>query len=201
MTAARGFPGWARLHRLAQVLEGVAARVGRAAGWLALALVAVILFDVVMRRWFVVGSTRLQELEWHLHGALFLLALGYAYVRGAHVRIEVLHERFSPRTQAAIELAGLLLLLLPFLGALVWFGWDYLALSFAIDEASPSPTGLPHRWIIKGVMLIGFLLLGCAALARVIEAVVFLFGPPALASRTDFARPEATHTMITEERI
>ena len=162
---------------------------------------AVILFDVVMRRWFVVGSTRLQELEWHLHGALFLLALGYAYTRGAHVRIEVLHERFSPRTQAAIELAGLLVLLLPFLSVVIWFGWDYVALSFAIDEASPSPTGLPHRWIIKGVMLIGFLLLGCAALARVLEALVFLFGPRALAARTDFARPEATHTMITEERI
>ncbi len=193
--------GWDHLHRLAQALESVAQVVGRAAGWLALVLVAVILFDVVMRRWFVIGSTRLQELEWHLHGALFLLALGYAYSRGAHVRIEVLHERFSPRTQAAIELTGLVILLVPFLSVVIWFGWNYVVLSWTIDEASPSPTGLPHRWIIKGVMLIGFLLLGCAALARILEAIIFLFGPPTLAARTDFARPEATHTMITEERI
>ncbi len=201
MGKAKGTEGWTRIHRLAQALEGGVQAIGRLAGWLALVLVAVILFDVVMRRWFVVGSTRLQELEWHLHGALFLLAMGYAYARGTHVRIEVLHERFSPRTQAAIELGGLLLLLLPFLGALIWFGWDYLVLSFAIDEASPSPTGLPHRWIIKGVMLLGFVLLGLAAAARIIEAVVFLFGPPSLAGKTDFARPEATHTMIGEERI
>ncbi len=201
MASVKTSEGWERIHRLAQALEGVAQVIGRAAGWLALALVAVILFDVVMRRWFVVGSTRLQELEWHLHGALFLLALGYAYTRGAHVRIEVLHERFSPRTQAAVELAGLIVLLLPFLSAVIWFGWDYVILSFTIDEASPSPTGLPHRWIVKGVMLIGFLLLGCAALARILEALVFLFGPRTLAIKTDFARPEATHTMITEERI
>ncbi|RMF75820.1 MAG: TRAP transporter small permease subunit, partial [Alphaproteobacteria bacterium] len=167
MGGAKEAQGWERIHRLAQALEGLTRAVGRLAGWLALALVAVILFDVMMRRWFVVGSTRLQELEWHLHGALFLLAMGYGYTRGAHVRIEVLHDRLSPRTQAAVELAGLLLLLLPFLGALIWFGWDYLVLSFSMDEASPSPTGLPHRWIIKGVMLFGFVLLGLAALARI----------------------------------
>ena len=117
------------------------------------------------------------------------------------MRIEVLHERLSPRAQAMVELAGILLFLLPFLAALMWFGWDYVALSYAIGEASPSPTGLPHRWIIKGVMLLGFLLLALAACARAIEGVIYLFGPRGLAAETDFARPEATHTMITEERI
>ena len=35
------------------------------------------------------GSTRLQELEWQLHTVLFTMWLGYAYLKNAHVRIDV----------------------------------------------------------------------------------------------------------------
>ncbi len=192
---------WERLHTIARASERGLVLIGRVAAWAALLLAAVIVFDVVLRRWFVFGSTRLQELEWHLHGTLFLLTLGYAYLKGAHVRIEILHERWSPRTRAMVEAAGLLLLLFPFLGALLWFGWDYVAMSVAIGERSPSPTGLPARWIIKGVMLLGIALLGLAGGARLTEAVVYLFGPASLARRTDFARADVTETHFEEERI
>ena len=50
-------------------------RVAMAVGWLFLVLTAVIVFDVLSRKWGFqlpgMGSTRLQELEWHLHTALF----------------------------------------------------------------------------------------------------------------------------------
>ncbi len=193
--------GWERLHRGARAIERMLTLIGRGAAWSAVLLAGVIVFDVILRRWFVFGSTRLQELEWHLHGALFLLTLGYAYLKGAHVRIEILHERWNSRTRALVEAAGLLFLLFPFLGALLWFGWDYVAMSVAIGERSPSPTGLPARWIIKSVMLAGIALLGLAGGARLIEAVIHLFGPAPLAERTDFARPETTETHFDEERI
>ncbi|RMF16287.1 MAG: TRAP transporter small permease subunit [Alphaproteobacteria bacterium] len=193
--------GWERLHALARRVEQGLVVLGRIAAWSALLLAGVIVFDVVLRRWFVFGSTRLQELEWHLHGALFLLTLGYAYLKGAHVRIEILHERWTPRTRARVEAVGLLFLLFPFLGALLWFGWDYVAMSVAIGERSPSPTGLPARWIIKGVMLAGIALLGLAGAARFVEAMIYLFGPASLAVRTDFARADVTETHFEEERI
>jgi len=56
-------------------LQRLVNRIGRFAAWLALALAGIILFDVVTRRFFVLGSTKLQEVEWHLHTALFMLCL------------------------------------------------------------------------------------------------------------------------------
>lgn len=165
---------------------------GRLAGWLALIMVCVIVTDVVLRRWFSAGSTQLQELEWHLHGALFLLALGWAYLENAHVRIEVLAEKWPLKVRAYIEITGIFLLLIPYVGSLLWFGTDYFAYSLAYSESSPSPSGLPARYIIKGLMVFGFALLGLAGLVRLGDLMVFLFGPLGDRGRTRFVRQMKT---------
>lgn len=58
-----------------------------------LAMTATICLDVVTRRFGMqipgLGSTRLQELEWHFHTALFALWIGYGYLRNIHVRVDV----------------------------------------------------------------------------------------------------------------
>ena len=48
----------------------------RVAGYLLLVLTLVIMYDVVGRKFFNTGSFKLQELEWHLHGAISMLAPG-----------------------------------------------------------------------------------------------------------------------------
>ena len=121
-----------------------------------------------------IGSTKLQELEWHLHGFLFLSCLGFAYARGAHVRIELFRETWNERTKAWMEVAGTLLLLLPFALAVLNFGWDYVAMSYGFSESSPTATGLDGRWIIKGVLVAGFVLLVLPALANLIRSLVWL---------------------------
>lgn len=185
---------------IAEAIERGVAAIGRAAGWLALAMVIVIVADVVLRRWFVIGSTKLQELEWHLHGALFLLTLGYAYLKGAHVRIELVHERLGSRAKAWIEFCGLLAFLLPYCVAVFYFGVDYTGRAFATGEASPSPTGLGARWVIKSTLVLGFTLLAAAGLARLLRASVYLFGPPSLAEASGFARGEGAASHPEEER-
>lgn len=169
-----------RLLRLSDALNSFVERVGRLAAWLAVVMMLVILADVVLRRYFVIGSTKLQDLEWHLHGGLFLLCLGFGYLRGAHVRIELVWERFSPRTKIIIEALGCLLFLLPYCAAILKFGFDYAQMSYANQEVSASGTGLPMRWIIKFVLVAGFGLLAMAGLATVIRAGIWLFGPPQL---------------------
>jgi len=177
------------LFSLSKRLEAISTGIGRASVWLMLLLMLVIVTDVTMRRWFVIGSTKLQELEWHLHGALFLLCLGWAYTKNIHVRIELISERFNRRSAASIEMLGCLFFLLPYVAAILIFGYDYVAYSVKYSEASASATGLPFRWIIKSMIVVGFGLLGFAAFARLLESFVFLFGPKFLAEQTMFADP------------
>ena len=177
-----------RLLKISRGFGQIAGFMGRTSAWLIVVLIAVIVFDVTLRNWFVIGSTKLQELEWHLHGALFLLALGWAYNNNAHVRIELLSENWAPRTKASVELIGCCLFLLPYIGAVIWFGLDYVAYSIEYNEASPSATGLPDRWLIKATIPIGFAGLGCAATAKVLQAIVFLFGSGTDKEKTEFSR-------------
>ncbi|MBL4639658.1 MAG: TRAP transporter small permease subunit [Kordiimonadaceae bacterium] len=175
------------LFNTSRKLEAFSSAIARASVWLIFILMIVIISDVTLRRWFVIGSTKLQELEWHLHGALFLLCLGWAYSKNAHVRIELLTEKFSKKTAATIELVGCTFFLLPYVAAILLFGYDYMSFSIEYNEASASPTGLPARWIIKSLIVGGFGLLGIAAIARLLESIIFLFGPARLASQPFFS--------------
>jgi TRAP-type mannitol/chloroaromatic compound transport system permease small subunit len=157
------------LLRVAGGIDALGTWVGRAAAWLSLPIVLIIVTDVVSRRLFATGSVMLQELEWHLHAALFLLAAAHTYRLNGHVRIDVLHGRLRPRTRAWIEALGCLIFLLPYCAVIGWLSLGFVARSFAMGEISDAPGGLTHRWVIKLIMPAGFGLLflqGVSALVR-----------------------------------
>ena len=167
----------AALATLARLLALPCHLFARLAGWLLVVLTAVILYDVIGRRFFATGSFKLQELEWHLHGAIALLACGYAYVRNAHVRVDIFAHRMSGRFRVRLELIGILLFLLPFMVLLFWFGLEFAERSFVRGESSPGGLGLTNRWIIKSVIPLSALLTILGGLAVALRCVVALRGP------------------------
>jgi len=165
------------LIRVSDGLDRVIIKIGKIAAWAGLALILVTIFDVVTRRFFVLGSTKLQEAEWHLHTILFVFCLGYAYLKDAHVRIDLVRENLNERTQWWLEILGCLFFLLPFCGLVIWFGIDFVERAYSTNEISASATGLTHRWLIKSTIPLGFTLLALAGIAILLRKVVELFGP------------------------
>jgi TRAP-type mannitol/chloroaromatic compound transport system permease small subunit len=47
--------------------------------------------------------------------------------------------------------------------------WAYVGQSFSIDEKSPDPGGIPHRWVLKAMIPLGFALLALQAVAELIR--------------------------------
>ena len=166
------------LLRVEGVLNSVTTWVGRIGAWISVPLMIIIIFDVITRRFLVLGSTKLQEGEWHLHAVLFLLCLGFAYLKNAHVRISLVHERFSPTTQRWIEFVGCLVFAIPYCAIVFYFAMDFVERSWNLNEASDSATGLPYRWSIKGFLPAGMLFLGIAAIAVLLRKFIELFGSP-----------------------
>jgi TRAP-type mannitol/chloroaromatic compound transport system permease small subunit len=160
---------------LSRIIDGFMIRVGEVLSWIWLVLLAVIMVNVILRYFFSEGRIELEELQWHLYSVGFLLGMSYAYQADVHVRVDVLHERWSPRTQAWIELYGILLLLFPFIALVVIYGIPFVQSSFSVNEVSSSPGGLPLRYLIKAVLPFGFLLLGIAVLSRLSRVWTFLF--------------------------
>ena len=164
------------LLKISFKLEKILEFVGKIGAWLSLPLIGIIIFDIISRRFFVLGSTKLQEMEWHLHAALFLLALGYAYVKNSHVRIEVIREGFSTKLKSILEVIGILFFILPYTALIVWFGLDFVSRSYAMNEVSSALTGLSHRWIIKSFVPMGMAFLWLAGISVLLRNLAYLIG-------------------------
>jgi TRAP-type mannitol/chloroaromatic compound transport system permease small subunit len=165
------------LLKLAEGLQRLLEVIARASGWLLVVMAAVTCFDVLTRK---IGLslpfTKLQELEWHFHAALFSLWMGYGYTINAHPRVDSFTEALSLRSKAWIELVGCLLLALPYVALVAYYSLDFVAASYAVHEQSPSTVGLTHRWIIKGIYAAGLWLVVLGILSVLARVIVFLFG-------------------------
>lgn len=154
------------LERFAAWTAAVSRAAGALGGWLVPLLVLVLLVNVVARYGLGRGSIELEELQWHLFAAAFLLALADTYAADEHVRVDLLHARLSPRARAWIELLGCLLLLLPFVAILLPTALDFGLDAWRTGERSAMPSGLPARWIVKSLLFVGLALLGLQGLGR-----------------------------------
>ena len=164
--------------RASRAIDRVIRGFGDAMSWVWLALLGVIALNVTLRYAFGSGRIELEELQWHLYSVGFLLGIPYAFAADAHIRVDVLRDRMSRRTQAWIELYGILLLLLPFAALVILFAVPFVGESWSSSEISPSPGGLPLRWLIKAALLAGFVLLGLATVSRLLRVCCLLFGAP-----------------------
>ena len=151
--------------------------VGRMASWLWVLLLGVIIVNVTLRYVFREGRIELEELQWHVNAVAFLFAIAYAYRVDAHIRIDLVSNKLRPRLQAWIELYGTLLLLVPFIAAVLIFSWPFVAHSWQASEISSSPGGLPFRWFLKGVLPAAFLLLLAAVVSRLSRLWAYLATP------------------------
>jgi TRAP-type mannitol/chloroaromatic compound transport system permease small subunit len=158
------------LERAAAGIDAVNTAVGRAVAWLYPLLVLLVLLHVVLRYVFGLNLIELEELHWHVYAAAFLLAYGYTYAANEHVRVDLLYEHWSARTKARIEIAGVLILLLPFTLILTWYAIDFFSQSWALRERSEMPGGLPGRYVLKLVLLVALILLSLQGIAAAIRA-------------------------------
>ena len=165
------------LLKLAEALRRLLEWIALASGWLLVVMACVTTFDVVARKFGMqLPYTKLQELEWHFHAAIFSMWMGYCYTINAHPRVDSFLEGRSYRSRAWVELFGCLLLALPYVTLVAYFSLDYVANSYALNEQSDSTVGLTHRWVIKGIFAAGLWLVVLGILSVLLRVIVFLFG-------------------------
>ncbi len=109
-------------------------------------------YDVFMRYVFNNVSIGMQELEWHLFAGMFMFGIGYTLKEDAHVRVDILYDQLSQRSQAIVNIVGSFIFTIPFAVLIMYFGWSYALDAYQMGEGSGDPGGLPHRWIIRAVI-------------------------------------------------
>ena len=144
------------------------------AAYLVIVLSFLVVYDSLNRYFFGGGSIALQELEWHLFDIIFLLGLSYTLKSDKHVRVDIFYGNFSQKSKAMVNIASQLFLILPFALLIIYVSFGYIELSYTQNEISPDPGGLTHRWLIKSMMILGFLLLGLQSIAEIFKNIKLL---------------------------
>lgn len=147
--------------------------VGRSVGWLILLTTVICAYNAIVRKAFDVSSNAFLEIQWYLFGAVFLLGAAYTLKENAHVRIDILSNRFSEKTRLWIDIIGLTLFTLPLVGFVLVHGWSFFLNSYLINESSADAGGL-LRWPAKGLIVIGFVLLGLQILSELVKKTALL---------------------------
>ncbi len=134
---------------LSGAFELITKTIGRSVMWLLLAM-AVIQFGVVILRYvFGLNYIFMQESITYMHGAVFLLAGGYALLTDDHVRVDIFYREAPPKRKALVDLLGTYLLLTPVCLLLIWTASPYVARSWSVGEGSNETSGIQALFILK----------------------------------------------------
>jgi len=151
-------------------IEALIDQIGKLTAWLALAMISLVALNVLLRYAFSLGSVWAQELEWHLLAALILLGMSHALQRGDNVRVDLFYARYGTRTKFVVDVVSVLLIMVVAL-LFVALSLGYVGQAYAINEQSPDPGGIPYRWLVKGLIPLGYSLLVLQSVGELMRVV------------------------------
>ena len=142
------------MKRVTAAIDSINSRSGKVFSFALLAATIVIVYGVIMRYVFNAPSPWALEMSIFLCAFTYLVGGAYAELFDAHVRVDVLYIRWSPRTRAIANLASSLLFFIP----VILLGW-----TGAVWTADAIETGVRYdafwRVLVWPVRL--FIPLGC----------------------------------------
>lgn len=178
-----------------RAVDAMNGAIGKLVMWFILAATLISAGNAISRYAFSISSNAFLEIQWYLFGAVFLLGGGYAFLRNAHVRIDVVSSRLSARTRNWIDVIGIVVFLLPLSYMMANMGWPVFERAWQGGEMSSNAGGL-IRWPAYLLIPVGFILLGLQGLSELIKRLNFLFagGPDPL----DHTGPSETEMLAKD---
>ena len=122
-------------------------------------LVATICYECFARYLFNAPTVWVQESSFMSNGAAFMLGCAYTLYKGAHVRTDMLWEKYSQRKKGWIDLGAYLLLFYPTLITLMAISIDDAWYSYSIGEESELTAWRPVMWPFRAAIPLAALLL------------------------------------------
>lgn len=105
-----------------------------------------------------------------LGGVLFMLAAGYALLRGVHIRADFLFRGWTPKTQATVDATLYLAFYFPAMLFFFWTAADFWLDAFAKNERAMDTTWAPILWPARLAMPLGAFLLILQGIAELFRA-------------------------------
>jgi TRAP-type mannitol/chloroaromatic compound transport system permease small subunit len=157
-----------------RTVDAVNRAVGSVVMYLTLVMMALLLFGSLTRYVFNVPFVWIIEMAQFMMAAYYILGGGYSMQLDAHVRMDVLYERWRPRTQAFTDSITAFFLVF-YLAIMLYGGWSSSAYSLKYNQTNYSAWGPPMA-PIKIIMTVGIALMLLQAISIFFKDVAKYMG-------------------------
>jgi TRAP-type mannitol/chloroaromatic compound transport system permease small subunit len=143
---------------------------------LVVVLSLLVVYEATNRYLFNASSHTNEEIIWHIYDIIFLLGLSFTMQRDKHVRVDLIYANLTKKSQAWINALSYIFIILPFSAMVIYTSYTFVEMSFLQNECSPDPGGLCYRYLIKGVIILGFVLVIIQALSNLLKDIKTIKG-------------------------
>jgi TRAP-type mannitol/chloroaromatic compound transport system permease small subunit len=161
------------IDRITSVIDRISIWTGKAVSWLIIPMVALLAGEVIVR--YVYSPTVWAlDIATMLYGTHFFVAGAMTLYLGMHIRTDFFYEKWSPRTQAWVDLICYVFLFLPGMVMFVWLSWDFAAESWSLKERLMTTWRPPAYWYKSVITLAAALLLlqGVSELLKSVKTIL-----------------------------
>src|SRR5690606_4391892 len=160
----------AMLARLFKIVDGISWIASRLADISVVILVTSMVYEVVARYVFDAPTDWAFDIAYMCSGALFLLGVSWALKEDAHIRIDILRNKMSPRVAGMVEGVTYLIVLAPFFAVLSCIAVGRTFKAWQTGEVEMVSPWAPHMWPFYLTFAIGLVALTLQLIAEGIRA-------------------------------
>ncbi len=139
-------------------------------------LMAILMWSTLSKQIFVVPAYWTLEVAQFVLVAYYLLGGAYSIQLGSNVRMDLFYGNWSDRRKSWVDSFTILLLIF-YLGVLLYGGIDSTLYSIQYNERSPS-LWRPVMWPVKTIMCTGIFLMMLQSASELIKDIAKLRGAP-----------------------
>ena len=159
------------LLRTIRIVDAFSEWSGKTVAWLILPHVFSLTYEGFARYLFNAPTLWAFDLSYMLYGALFMLGAHYTLLRGAHIRTDMLWEKFSPRLKGRIDATAYVFFFFPAMILLFYASVDEAWHAWKIGELSEQTAWRPVLWPFKAVVPVTALLLMIQGLSELLKSL------------------------------
>ncbi len=142
------------LKMIVKILDNITLWLARLTWWLVIPLMAVLAYEVIVRKLFVSPTIWAMDISYMLNGLLGMIGAVYALYKGGHIAIDFISNRWSLRTQAALNTVFYIICFFPGVSIFLWFAWQFAYESWVMKERAITSAWMAPIYPLKMMMAV-----------------------------------------------
>lgn len=157
-------------RRLVYLIDGFSNWQGRLACLMVVPIIFAMVYEVIMRKFFIAPTLWAFDISRMLYGMSFMLGAAYALMRGLHIRADFLYRNFSERTQGRVDLILYVAFFMPAMILLLYAAQEFALKSFYQNEQAGDSTWAPIVWPVKIALALGVFFLIIQGISEILKS-------------------------------